>query len=99
MLMPRSFYPTPTVLNDRDDPALRPGVEAMIVRIDHLGIKPRLGVDLLLVDVDMERLARVAFVGIEVEPEAAFAKDDRHPIRAYASAMSGASSAFMPITL
>ncbi len=40
-------------------------------------------------------LPRIAFVREEVEPESPFPKDDRH----YASAMSGASSAFMPITL
>lgn len=76
--MPYAFDLGAAIGDDAAEHRQRPRVEAAIVRHIHVGLKPELGLSPVLEDVDMNRLERIAFVGIEEETEAVVAENDGH---------------------
>jgi predicted phosphoribosyltransferase len=76
--MPCAFDLGAAIGDDAAEHRERPRVEAAIVRHIHFGLKPELGFGAVLEHVDVDRLERIAFVGIEEEAIAVVAKDDGH---------------------
>lgn len=76
--MPYAFDLGAAIGDDAAEHRQRPRVEAAIVRHIHVGLKPELGFSPVLKNVDMNRLERIAFVGVEEEPVAVVAEDGGH---------------------
>src|SRR4051812_15538047 len=97
MLIPCALNLCPMLLDETHDPVLHLGIEAVRIREGDPRIQPELGIaDAALGDMDVYRLARIAFARVEMELESALPEHRRHR---YATEISGASSAFMPMTL
>ena len=78
IVMPCAFNLGAALGDDAAEHRERPRVEAAVVRHIHLWLKPELCLGPVLEDVDVDRLERIAFVGIEEESVAVLAEDDWH---------------------
>jgi hypothetical protein len=78
MVIPCLFYLFSALFDDTLKQFQYPGVEAAILSDLDLRKKPELSVGIVLDDVDVDRLSRVAFIGEEVETKALPAEHNGH---------------------
>jgi hypothetical protein len=74
-VIPCSFYTRSVALHNLQQFAERTSIVTVIVSDPNIRTQPELCFDSTLFYVDMDRLARCPFVGIEEEPETTFEKD------------------------
>jgi len=79
--MPCPFKLLAVLLDQTLDTVEGPGVEAVIVGHHHSRREPEFSLIATLADVDMDGLARVALVRVEMKLEAIQPQDDRHQER------------------
>ena len=78
MVMPSTFYFVPTRLNNVEKNTELPRREAIIIGNFQFWIKPQLSVASAAGNMDMQRLTRIAFIGIKIEAEALLFENQRH---------------------
>jgi hypothetical protein len=77
-LVPGILNLTPPMKHDFAQFAQGPRVETVIVGYHDIRQEPKLGIDTILADMDVHRLARVTLVREEVEAEALVTENDGH---------------------
>jgi hypothetical protein len=78
MLIPFPHNPTSICLNQPQQHAQRPSIEAFIIVYPNRGVQPEFRLQVVLRDVNVDRLLRRSLIRIEEEPEAALSKHFWH---------------------